>query len=281
MCTDPRIAGLLQKTQRGAGGVAGEHGADLLIGIPQVIRNQFAQHIPEIRRDGKIPLLVELFGLETGPAAAYLAAANRTAEHQHHERLTWRLNFLSVIWAYPFTAQKVTTHRMTNAEFEIVFREHKDVVYRFAWRMTGSPAAAEDIAQDVFLTLLHQPGRFDASRAPLRSFLLGVTRNLALKRWRGESRWEELDDERFVAEPVVFGNVETAAIVGKAVQSLPPLQREVLVLAEYEELSLEEIASVVQAEVGTIKSRLHRARENMRHMLASLKPKRMTNGTVR
>jgi RNA polymerase sigma-70 factor, ECF subfamily len=160
---------------------------------------------------------------------------------------------------------------MTESEFEVVFREHKDAVYRFAWRMTSSPNAAEDIAQDVFLSVLRQPDRFDPTRGPIRPFLLGIARNLALKRWRSENRWEDLEDEHFVAEPVDVRAREVTEIVGAAVRSLPPLQREVLVLAEYEELSLEEIARVVDSEVGTVKSRLHRARENLRRMLAPLK----------
>jgi RNA polymerase sigma-70 factor, ECF subfamily len=173
---------------------------------------------------------------------------------------------------------------MDAAEFEAVFREHKDAVYRFAWRMTSSPEAAEDIAQDVFFSLLHRPAAFDRTRGPLRPFLLGVARNLALKRWRGENRWDELEEERFVALPIDVTIAETAEIVGKAVRSLPPLQREVLILAEYDELPLEEIARVVQSEVGTVKSRLHRARENLRRILAPLKPgntERMTShGTI-
>src|SRR5262245_42582137 len=160
---------------------------------------------------------------------------------------------------------------MTESEFEVVFQEHKNAVYRFAWRMTGSPIAAEDIAQDVFLSLLRQTDRFYRTRGMIRPFLRGITRNLALKRWRNESRWEDLEDEHFVAEPVDVHAGEVAEIVGIAVRSLPPLQREVLVLAEYEELSLEEIARVVDSEVGTVKSRLHRARENLRRMLAPLK----------
>src|SRR6185295_2160889 len=118
---------------------------------------------------------------------------------------------------------------MTEAEFEIVFREHKDAVYRFAWRMTSSPEAAEDVAQDVFVSLLRRPDAFDRTRGPLRPFLLGIARNLALKRWRGESRLEELEDERFIAQPVDVVVGETAEIVATAVRSLPPLQREVLV----------------------------------------------------
>jgi RNA polymerase sigma-70 factor (ECF subfamily) len=168
---------------------------------------------------------------------------------------------------------------MTEAKFEVVFREHKDAVYRFAWRVTSSPATAEDITQEVFLSLLRHPDRFDPARGALRPFLLGIARNLALKRWRTESRWENLEDEQFDAAPVNVGSAEIGEIVGKAVGSLPPLQREVLVLAEYEELSLEEIARVVNSEVGTVKSRLHRARENLRRMLAPLKSGNTTRMT--
>ena len=159
---------------------------------------------------------------------------------------------------------------MTDTEFRAVFEEHKDAIYRFAWRMSGSAAVAEDIAQEVFLALLRQPGRFDPSRGALRSFLLAVARNVALKRWRDEFRLDELDD-RFSIPAVDLERLETAEAVGAAVASLPPLQREVLILAEYEELPLEEIARAVDAEIGTVKSRLHRARENLRRMLAPLK----------
>jgi RNA polymerase sigma-70 factor (ECF subfamily) len=58
---------------------------------------------------------------------------------------------------------------------------------------------------------------------------------------------------------------------------LPPLQREVLILSEYEDLSLEEIARAVEAEVGTVKSRLHRARENLKQMLAPLRSVKSEN----
>jgi RNA polymerase sigma-70 factor (ECF subfamily) len=172
---------------------------------------------------------------------------------------------------------------VTDSEFKAAFEENKDAVYRFAWRMTNSPAAAEDVAQDVFLSLLRQPGRFDPGRGRLRSFLLGITRNLVLKRWRDENQWDELVDEQFAAEPVSIERNETAQIVAAAVGALPLLQREVLILAEYEELSLEEIARAVESEVGTVKSRLHRARENLRRILAPLKPDQMrsSHGTVR
>ncbi|MGH9594560.1 MAG: RNA polymerase sigma factor [Bryobacteraceae bacterium] len=168
---------------------------------------------------------------------------------------------------------------MTDAEFKAAFQQHKDAIYRFAWRMTNSPAAAQDIAQEVFLSLLRYPDRFDPARGPFRPFLLAMARNLALKRFREENRWEVLEDEQFLAAPFDIERGETADIVGAAVNSLPPLQREVLILAEYEELSLEEIARTVDSEIGTVKSRLHRARENLRRLLAPLKKERSTYGT--
>jgi RNA polymerase sigma-70 factor (ECF subfamily) len=170
---------------------------------------------------------------------------------------------------------------VTETEFQRVFDEHKDAVYRFAWRMTSSAAVAEDIAQDVFLSLFRQGNRFDPSRGTMRAFLLGIARNVALKRWRDEKRWKELGDEEFVTQPTSVERIERTEIadtVGNAVRSLPPLQREVLILAEYEDLSLEEIALAVDSEVGTVKSRLHRARENLKQMLAPLRSIQSASG---
>jgi RNA polymerase sigma-70 factor (ECF subfamily) len=160
---------------------------------------------------------------------------------------------------------------VTDAEFQAAFEQHKDAVYRFAWRMAGSAAAAEDITQDVFAALLRHPRRFDPARGTLRAFLLGIARNLALKRWRTAHRFEPLDDE---APGVAHLDLERGAIgeiVGRAVQALPPLQREVVILVEYEGLTLAEAARAVDADVGAVKSRLHRARENLRRALAPLR----------
>lgn len=179
---------------------------------------------------------------------------------------------------------------MTDSEFQAAFDEHKDAIYRFAWRMSG-PAAAADITQDVFVSLLRYPNRFDPARGTMRAFLLGIARNLALKHWRQEHRFEPLDDaaqtraaqtreapqtRSFVAEPVDLERGEIGEIVGRAVQALRPLQREVVILAEYEDLTLAEIAQAVDADVGTVKSRLHRARENLRRTLAPLRSRQPT-----
>jgi RNA polymerase sigma-70 factor (ECF subfamily) len=164
---------------------------------------------------------------------------------------------------------------VTAAEFEAAFGQHKDVVYRFVWRMSG-PAAAEDITQDVFVGLLRHPNRFDPSHGTLRAFLLGIARNLVLKHWRAEHRFEPLDEDAIAADPVDPDSGDVGEMVGRAVRALGPLQREVVILAEYEGLTLAEIARAVDADVGTVKSRLHRARENLRRTLAPLRNRQPT-----
>jgi RNA polymerase sigma-70 factor (ECF subfamily) len=159
---------------------------------------------------------------------------------------------------------------MTDAEFQSIFEANKDAVYGFAWRMIGSPEAAEDIAQECFLQLLKSPARYDTTRGPVRAWLLGVTRNLILKRWRTEDRWIPLDGEAFSVDPL-SNDCRIDEVVAHAVQSLPPLQREVLILIEYEGMTLEEAAHAVGADVGTVKARLHRARGNLRRLLEPLR----------
>ena len=159
---------------------------------------------------------------------------------------------------------------MTTTEFQSIFEANRDAVYGFAWRMTGSAATAEDVAQDCFLQLLKSPRQYDRTRGPIRAWLLGVTRNLVLKRWRTEGRWSLLDDEAFPVDPP-SRDFRADEMVAHAVQSLPPLQREVLILIEYEDLTLEEAAQAVAVEVGTVKARLHRARNNLRRMLEPLR----------
>jgi len=165
---------------------------------------------------------------------------------------------------------------MTDAEFREAYGQHKDMLYRFAWRMTGSAAAAEDVVQECFLMVWRNVGHsrhgaaYDRERGTLRSFLIGVTRNLALKRMRRERTFDELQEETAICSPIDPEGRERGELVAQAVAALPPLQREALILAEYEEMALEEIARATGAELAAVKSRLHRARENMRRLLAPL-----------
>ncbi|MGH9648399.1 MAG: RNA polymerase sigma factor [Bryobacteraceae bacterium] len=146
---------------------------------------------------------------------------------------------------------------MTDAEFHEAYAQHKDVLYRFARRLTGSGLAAEDLVHDCFLILWRSGTKYDSQRATLRSFLIGVTRNLAWKRLRKERAFDELEDEMIVSDPIDPAGRERSEMVEQAVAALPPLQREALILAEYEGMTLEEITRIT-------------GRENLRRMLAPL-----------
>jgi len=159
---------------------------------------------------------------------------------------------------------------MTDAEFREAYESHKDPLYGFAWRMTASAEAAEDLVHDCFLLLWRKKAAYDRERGSLRSFLFGVTRNLALKRLGQEGSFEELTENAATCSAIDLANRERGDIVAQAVGSLPLLQREALILAEYEEMSLEEIGQLTGADLPAVKSRLHRARVSLRRMLAPL-----------
>jgi len=173
----------------------------------------------------------------------------------------WRI-FSTVIW-------QSELKRMNEREFETIFEEHKNAVYHFAWRMTNSQAVADDISQDVFLILLRGEVELDQSRGSIRALLLGIARRLVWRLWRQDRRWSSLDDDAYFAEALNVDSIDMQEAVSAAVAALPPLQREVLILATYQELSLREIAEALVVGVGTVKARLYRARENLKRLLAS------------
>jgi RNA polymerase sigma-70 factor, ECF subfamily len=161
------------------------------------------------------------------------------------------------------------------AAFQILYERYRDAIFRFTYRLLGSVEAAEDVTHDCFLSLIKDPGRFDPARASLRTYLYAAARNLALKQFNYFSRAGAIDD--LAEEPSGSDghepirrvlDDELAAQVENAISGLPPLQREALVLFEYEDLSLAEIGAIVGADVGTVKGRLFRARERLRQRLS-------------
>jgi RNA polymerase sigma-70 factor (ECF subfamily) len=160
------------------------------------------------------------------------------------------------------------------AAFNELYERHRAAIFRFSYRLSGSVEGAEDITHDCFLSLIRKPGNFQPGRASLRTYLLSAARNLWLKQLRSSAReWamDDLGDAQFIAvekQPLrQLLDDELALKVQEAVVSLPPMQREALVLFEYEGMTLGEIADLVGTDVGAIKSRLHRARERLRNVL--------------
>lgn len=158
--------------------------------------------------------------------------------------------------------------------FKILYERYRGPIFRFAYRLLGSVEAAEDVAHDCFLSLIKEPGRFDATRASLRTYLYAAARNQATKRYQSlgrETGIEELPDELSGSDrqgPMALVlNEELGAEIERAIASLPLAQREALVLFEYEDLSLAEIAAIVGADSNTVKVRVFRAREKLRARL--------------
>ena len=160
------------------------------------------------------------------------------------------------------------------AAFQILYQRYRDPIFRFAYRLLGSVEAAEDVTHDCFLSLIKDPSRFDSNRASLRTYIYATARNLAAKRYQSagrETTIDDLTDELVVAEryaPIAkLLDAELAEEVALAVAELPPLQREALVLFEYDELSLAEIGEVVGTDANTVKARLFRGRQKLRAKL--------------
>src|SRR5262245_32285803 len=143
-----------------------------------------------------------------------------------------------------------------------LFDEHHVPLFRFAYRLTGSVADAEDIVQTCFLELLRPECGYDAERGPVRQWLFGIVRNQYLKRQRQQARSQEpeTDDAPSPSPEQDVLRFEVEDVVQRAVLALPDMQREVLILAHYEQMSLAEIAGTLDIEVGSVKSRLQRAR---------------------
>ena len=160
------------------------------------------------------------------------------------------------------------------AAFLELYERYRDPIFRFAYRLLGSVEIAEDVTHDCFLSLIRKPENFRPERASLKTYLFAAARNLALKHFRDHGRETGLDEVN--EEPMdsprrgplrkVLEN-ELATQVREAVLSLPPLQREALILFEFEGLSLNEVAEVAGTDAGAIKARLYRAREGLRRML--------------
>jgi len=155
------------------------------------------------------------------------------------------------------------------------FDSYGKAVYGFAYRLTRRADLADDITQECFLAFLRAPGRFDSARGTPKTYLFAIARNLALKHYRDDRPEEPLEDT--AAE--VF-SPDLAVAVEQAVASLPVLQQESIVLFEYEGLTLDEIAQVTGSDTGTVKSRLHRARERLKRILAPYRKVSNANRTV-
>lgn len=169
------------------------------------------------------------------------------------------------------------------AAFAALYRRRQAGLFRFAVQMCGSESVAEDVVQEVFMALLREAGGFDAARGALSSYLYGVARNQVLRRLEKERAFvamandHEDGDARDGLKPATYADPlaalaqsEVVETVRQAVLALPVHYREVVVLCELQEMSYAEAATVMGCAVGTVRSRLHRARSLLSERLGAL-----------
>jgi RNA polymerase sigma-70 factor (ECF subfamily) len=158
------------------------------------------------------------------------------------------------------------------AAFTALYRRRQQSVYRFALQMSGSRSVAEDVTQEVFLALVRDGRRFDPERGRLLAFLFGIARNHVLRRIERERFLTPISDAdegsqadaalTAASDPLTeLTRGEMIARVRAAVLALPAHYREAVVLCDLNEMSYAEAAEVIGCAVGTVRSRLHRARQ--------------------
>jgi RNA polymerase sigma-70 factor (ECF subfamily) len=182
------------------------------------------------------------------------------------------------------TCSDETLLRLTMAgdeeAFTRLYRRLRGVVYRFACQMSGESSIAEDVTQDVFLILLRRAELYDPQRGSLSTYLMRIARNEILRRLDRDRAYVALVeeeaapdkdmDENLIVRSNPLGNLmrdEEIESVRQAVLALPLHYREVVVLCELEEMRYGEAAELLGCAIGTIRSRLHRARALLKRRL--------------
>jgi RNA polymerase sigma-70 factor (ECF subfamily) len=144
-----------------------------------------------------------------------------------------------------------------------LYRRRRDEVFRFAYALGRSVSVAQDVTQDVFLNVLERASRYDAGKGTVRAWLYGCARHVVVDRFRADGRLVSgatLEESvACEAEDDVFRDQQVRRLHAQILQ-LPFEYRETLVLCELAELSYAETANVLACPIGTVRSRLHRAR---------------------
>ena len=170
--------------------------------------------------------------------------------------------------------------------FVSLYRRRQGAIYRFAMHMSGSAQAAEDVTQEVFLALIREDCGFDPTRGSLSAYLFGIARKLVLRQIERSRADLPLDGDEFPQAGAAADNPlvdltrkETLEALRRAVAALPRRYREVVVLCDLEELDYADAAVALNCPIGTVRSRLHRARALLWDKLSLERTSRAALGT--
>jgi RNA polymerase sigma-70 factor (ECF subfamily) len=173
-------------------------------------------------------------------------------------------------------AELVSRARGGDADaWEVLITTHQEAVFRLAYLLSGHAGDAEDIAQETFIRAYRYLNTFDTSRA-LRPWLLSIAANLARNSRRSVGRYFANLQRMARLNPEPVADVEgeaarraEAQALWRAVQTLDPVDQEIIYLRFFLELPVEETAEALHIAAGTVKSRLHRAIQRLRGVVAS------------
>jgi RNA polymerase sigma-70 factor, ECF subfamily len=173
--------------------------------------------------------------------------------------------------------------------FASLFKRRQADIYRFALHMTASPSMADDVTQETFLTVIREGGRYDASRATVISWLCGIAKNHVRRRLERDRPLQQLNESEsdddmtpellHADQPDLLGDLSTSERIEelhRAVLTLPIKYREALVLCDLQELRYADAASALGCAVGTVRSRLHRARALLTLKLTAVEAEQRT-----
>jgi RNA polymerase sigma-70 factor, ECF subfamily len=162
--------------------------------------------------------------------------------------------------------------------FEVFYDRHAGAAYSLAYRIVGSPSAAEDVTQEALISIWRSGARYDRARGSVRTWTLGIVRNRAIDMLRKESGrspklaagGDEILEHRAAEELTDSEAVrrETAREVRGAVQELPADQSRVIRLAYFGGFSHSEIAEMLNEPLGTVKGRMRLGMDKIRATLA-------------
>lgn len=154
-------------------------------------------------------------------------------------------------------------------DFRVLVERHQQSIFRFASGLLRKREEAQDVAQEAFLAAFANLSDYDSSRAGFSTWLFTIVRNrcLNLLKQRRPIAHNELDSIGDVAPADPIVNQELSQQLDRALSALPMEQRSAFVLAEIEELPYAEIARIEGTSLGTVKSRIHRAKQRLQWML--------------
>jgi RNA polymerase sigma-70 factor (ECF subfamily) len=155
-----------------------------------------------------------------------------------------------------------------------LYRRHGPLVYRFTLRMSQNASIAEEVTQEVFLALLRHTDRFDPGRSALSTWLCSIARNQLSKYFERNTRYQSVEEDETFDPPsfedspaLLLTRKEAVEAVRQGIDTLPVSLKEVLLLCEFEEMTYEQAGAILSIPIGTVRSRLHRAKLRLQPLL--------------